>query len=789
MFNRIPEELKAWRQWVVWKLEPRPNTKPTKVPYDPKGPTPANPRGMASVTDPSTWGTYDEAIAAYESGQFSGIGFVISHDDPYTFIDLDDTHGDQVAYERQLKIYREFNSYAEVSPSGSGLHIIVRGKIPQGRRRASIEIYCAERYMTMTGNVYNDAPIAERGDLLQILFNEMGGAAKEYSLQESLPQTMSDEGVIHAALSAANGDKVSTLLYGDPSTLYAKEDGSLDWSRADMALVDIIAFYSRNHEQIVRIWRNSQLGARDKANRDAYAKYMLEKCFDNQLPPIDVDGLRIQWEAMQKQGAAAPGGTATPTATSAGASERMNTDAGTMSQNGTGSSIPFPPGLIGEVAQFILDAAPRPVPQIALAGAIGLIAGITGRAYNVSGTGLNQYVLLLAPTGTGKEAIANGISKLMSAIKTSVPASTEFVGPGEIRSDAALLKWLSKYPCIISTVGEFGLRLKQMSAPNANSHETGLKRVLLDLYNKSGHGNTLNPIAYSDKEKNTEAVHSPSFTLMGESTPEEFYSALDESMVASGLLPRFLTMRYTGIRPPLSKAHITATPPFALVDKMATLTAHCLAMGNGGSVVNVALTDEAYELSDSFDKYADAQINGANTEVTRHLWNRAHVKSLKLAALCAVGINPFNPIVGINEYVWAAKIVELEVSDLLGRFEAGEIGSGVNGSSETKQLSDMKKVIAKFMSEPVEKWAKYQATTEMHRDMIIPIAGLQMRLSAVSSFRTDRMGASVAIKRAYQQLIDADIIRELPATQMQANYGRRSKAFVVMNPEAIADKK
>ena len=88
-----------------------------------------------------------------------------------------------------------------------------------------------------------------------------------------------------------------------------------------------------------------------------------------------------------------------------------------------------PPGLMGEIAKFIHAAAPRPVPEIALAGAIGLMAGICGRAFNVSGTGLNQYILLLAPTGTGKEAAATGINSLMKSIRSEVPASEKFIGP------------------------------------------------------------------------------------------------------------------------------------------------------------------------------------------------------------------------------------------------------------------------------------------------------------------------------------------------------------------------
>jgi hypothetical protein len=97
---------------------------------------------------------------------FSGIGFVFAHNAPYVGIDLDDTHGDEKAFADQQHIYKEFDSYTELSPSGNGVHIIVKGKLPgPGRRRYFCELYDTDRYFTMTGNVINPRPIAERHNL------------------------------------------------------------------------------------------------------------------------------------------------------------------------------------------------------------------------------------------------------------------------------------------------------------------------------------------------------------------------------------------------------------------------------------------------------------------------------------------------------------------------------------------------------------------------------------------------------------------------------------------------
>src|SRR6266702_4998821 len=146
LYSNLPEELRSLKQWVLWRYEDVGAAKPTKVPYTLRG-------TLANVTDPSTWSSFDDLLRSVELGNFSGIGFVFSDADPYCFIDLDDAEGDDAILQRHLKVYHEFETYAEVSPSGKGLHLICKGKVPAGRRRSKIEIYPHERYATMTGNV------------------------------------------------------------------------------------------------------------------------------------------------------------------------------------------------------------------------------------------------------------------------------------------------------------------------------------------------------------------------------------------------------------------------------------------------------------------------------------------------------------------------------------------------------------------------------------------------------------------------------------------------------------
>ena len=143
----LPEELRQRRQWVVWKLEVR-DGKPTKVPYIAGG------SGKASSTDSLTWRSFEEAVQALETGRYNGIGFVFSSGDPFAGVDLDDCRDPETGEleEWAAKIVEAFGSYAEVSQSGTGVHIIVMGKAPN-KKRGKVEAYSSERYFTMTGRV------------------------------------------------------------------------------------------------------------------------------------------------------------------------------------------------------------------------------------------------------------------------------------------------------------------------------------------------------------------------------------------------------------------------------------------------------------------------------------------------------------------------------------------------------------------------------------------------------------------------------------------------------------
>jgi putative DNA primase/helicase len=149
----IPGELKTYHAWVPWKLA-RVGDDWTKHPYG------VSTGRRASSTDSRTWSSFEEVLAAYEAGGYDGIGFVLSTGDPYCGVDLDgavDQETGEVTVWAQTVI-EGLDGYTELSPSGTGIHIIVRGELPgSGNRKGPLEMYDKKRFFTITGHVLGEA--------------------------------------------------------------------------------------------------------------------------------------------------------------------------------------------------------------------------------------------------------------------------------------------------------------------------------------------------------------------------------------------------------------------------------------------------------------------------------------------------------------------------------------------------------------------------------------------------------------------------------------------------------
>jgi hypothetical protein len=463
--------------------------------------------------------------------------------------------------------------------------------------------------------------------------------------------------------------------------------------------------------------------------------------------------------------------------------ELCNDNASVPGSQASQNFVTFPPGILGEIAEFILAAAPYPNRKIALAGAILLLAGIVGRSFNVSGSGLNIYLMLMAATGVGKDAMASGTSKLMAAVVAELPGAAMFQGPGYVASPQALQKSLAQSPCQYQIIGEAGIKLESMTGQKASAMEKMLIASWLDIYSKSGRGLIAGGMAYSDQQKDIRPVISPSLSLGLESTPATINKCFNDDALRNGLVPRFLLLNAGSMRGTYNENAGMAAPPPELVQKLIGLCTTAIANQKSGDVQNVAMDEGGATTVRSFRDHADYTINQATTEAERHLYSRAALTGLKLAALASVGINPHSPVIDRNAAHWAFQLVEGELLDLLEKIANGETGN--EAGNQIKQEREVLRVIREYAN---AKWAvasKYHGTEAMHRDYVITGAHISQRLFATLAFREDGQGATYALNRTIKSLLEADIIREIPRQQMIERYGKQSRAYGISDPVAV----
>jgi len=262
----VPTELTRLDSWVCWKEVAKPNgAKPAKVPVN------ARTLRNASVTEPDDLSPFDTAVGVYmKNPTLAGVGFVFTEADEYLGIDCDkcrdkDT-GELAAWAQSLA--NKLNSYSEVSPSGTGIKIIVKGQLPEGGTHfqfhgREFEAYECGRYFTITGRAISEAPleIFNRQDVL----DGMTPAREQCYARDHVPaiprasdplaplvDALSDDELLRRIRNSKQAEKFESFMAGDVTGLgrFAASGG----------LTAILAFWTRSEaRRIDRLYRTSKL--------------------------------------------------------------------------------------------------------------------------------------------------------------------------------------------------------------------------------------------------------------------------------------------------------------------------------------------------------------------------------------------------------------------------------------------------------------------------------------------------------------------------------------------------
>lgn len=279
--SHIPQALRELNQWVCWRFEPREgNPKPAKALINPK-PLSNGRLIHAKSNDPSTWGTFDEALATCgRSPELKGIGLCVSPTDNITGLDLDGVLSEtgELTAEAVQILERFKGTYCERSPSGKGYRLFCYGKAQRsGKSQAKwLEVYThpSNRYFTVTGQYVEGHPkeLTHQQEALDWLHERFMEKPKQSTEGErhtppmGVGRTdMDDNELIDKAKKAKNGAEFERLWHGDTTG----QNG--DWSAADLALCNLLAFWTNGDaDRIDRIYRQSKL-MRDKWDNKHYA--------------------------------------------------------------------------------------------------------------------------------------------------------------------------------------------------------------------------------------------------------------------------------------------------------------------------------------------------------------------------------------------------------------------------------------------------------------------------------------------------------------------------------------
>jgi len=230
----IPEQIKQSNRLVNWDAVKR-NGKATKVPKNARTGQPA------SVDNPNSWSDWKTCWKSYEAGKHDGIGYVFGNG--LIGIDFDKCRDPKTgAIQPDIqKIINEFDSYTEISVSGTGLHIFTQGKLPEGaRRKGNIEIYDSGRYFTLTGRNLpgTQKEIKENQSKIDSFYKRL--------FDNSIPPAL------EKAFASQNGQAIKNLYQGVHSYNSASE--------ADLALCNHLSFWTNGDTSLVdELFRNSGL--------------------------------------------------------------------------------------------------------------------------------------------------------------------------------------------------------------------------------------------------------------------------------------------------------------------------------------------------------------------------------------------------------------------------------------------------------------------------------------------------------------------------------------------------
>jgi hypothetical protein len=301
----------------------------------------------------------------------------------------------------------------------------------------------------------------------------------------------------------------------------------------------------------------------------------------------------------------------------------------------------YPPGLVGDIAKWIVATARRPQPELAIAAALVLVGTAAGRLFaGPTKSATHLYVLGLAPTAGGKDHPLQMIARIMMQTKPL----ENFLGPSEFISMPAVIKFIMRKALSLCAMDEFGSFMARINSKRASGFEQSIAKILRQMWSQS-----FTPYITPEWASiQAETINSPALSIYGTSTPEQFYKAMEGAAIEDGTLNRFLLVNgredVDEVDPEIDSAKV----PFGIqcdlqfvFNRIGDLGASARFDRNVDPVASDAViyvpwcNDGSHELYKAFSAEVSARQKEGGPFAA--LWGRTVEIALRIATIVAIG--------------------------------------------------------------------------------------------------------------------------------------------------------
>ena len=313
-----------------------------------------------------------------------------------------------------------------------------------------------------------------------------------------------------------------------------------------------------------------------------------------------------------------------------------------------------PPGLLGALMDYVTGSARKPQRVLALATGLTVLGTCAGRRYaGPTGSGTHLYALACAKSGAGKDHGLDMAARLLTSADM-----THHIGKGEWMSFQAVYRSLSQQPLTLNPIDELGGFLRRINKRTSGGNEQAITAVLRTAWGKSF--KMLPPPGWAGQDM--APVWSPALSILGASTHDDFFKAIEAGDTDNGFLNRWLLFS-TQERPAVQKptADVFEVPE-TIVEGMKAI------YQSSNPLVNATMHSVRCDRPEIVARWFDGEDGALNREYlawaesldevsdVESFFARSAEQAIRLATIRAIGCDPKDPVIDRECFEWAKAV-------------------------------------------------------------------------------------------------------------------------------------